>query len=424
MNASKRRKPILKSKSIRRKSILRKSRVRKSIRRKSRVRKSRVRKSLARKSIRRKSKSIRRKSRVGKYYSPNKDKMYKDSMDVDKDLPLWAVKHGDGERNNKKYKVTTDDDPVQQPPVQQPLVQQSSSSSSNHKRKIDEDNEEDIIRDEIRNEIEKILIEYISCEIQPEDKETKIKELLKTYKAKIVNPEIKDKIEEIIRNEQNKLYVKYVDELKELKEGICNAKIAQHQALINAERARVNRARVNNTTNYNRNVRRINEVHNYGDPGIDFDRPRVYDEELTGRGRDNYHCSMMTDKVGTISVPHATFAKYDPTNYTRYKGIVDPNTRHQDMIHYHYGINPHKGDGRGNIIRGRSFWPRIRPDPKFAYENTDYPDPTVFTARRVGHFASDILQQKLRDKYASCRVSAGLRPDNNTEVHFGEPEIH
>ena len=370
--------------------------------------------------------------------------MYKDSMDVDKDLPLWAVKHGDGERNNKKYKVTTDDDPVQQPPVQQPLVQQplvqqplvqqppvqqplvqqSSSSSSNHKRKIDEDNEEDIIRDEIRNEIEKILIEYISCEIQPEDKETKIKELLKTYKAKIVNPEIKDKIEEIIRNEQNKLYVKYVDELKELKEGICNAKIAQHQALINAERARVNRARVNNTTNYNRNVRRINEVHNYGDPGIDFDRPRVYDEELTGRGRDNYHCSMMTDKVGTISVPHATFAKYDPTNYTRYKGIVDPNTRHQDMIHYHYGINPHKGDGRGNIIRGRSFWPRIRPDPKFAYENTDYPDPTVFTARRVGHFASDILQQKLRDKYASCRVSAGLRPDNNTEVHFGEPEIH
>jgi len=454
---------VRKSKSIRRKSRARKSlpQKSKSIRRKSRARKSLPQKSnsksIRRKSIRRKSirrKSIRRKSRAPTYYSPteitDEDKKYLNKTYTpkitDEDIKFLNKKQHtvlkgmkEEERRQRNLTIQREREKVQLPMSKkekdffQPLVFKIYEKEKQIKEELDKlfefykDDRIKFVIEVFVKEIDKLKPRVF--EIYESNEKERLEALRSEALGKISNPTDidRERINEIIEWLGIKLRPIISLSERKRKRNIIHEEKNQPEYKQEIEREKV------------RNKKKIDEekkrkLEAYGKKKIlkknyayynEFDGGKrdinVYGQELTGKGGDNYHCSLVntTHNGKKIIVPHATFAKIDEDTYKKF----DPsNVKGQyPYIHYHYGINPNRKEkdrfnkNTNRLVMNPSFWPIITEDPRFAYVNhEEYFDHLDSVNDSSIQFGSDILQNKLREKYKACH-----KEFDGNQTHFG-----
>jgi hypothetical protein len=462
-----RKSPVRKSrvnKSRIRKSRIRKSRIRKSRARKSRARKSspqksksirrksiqgksRARKSLSRKSKSIRRKSIRRKSRASKFYSPteitDEDKKYLNKTYTpkitDEDLKFLNKKQHtvlkgmkEEEKRQRNLTIQRKREKVQTPMSKeekdffQPLVfniYEKEEQTKEALNKLFEFYKDDRIKFVIEvfvkeiNELKSRVFEIY--ESNEKEKKERLETLRREVLGKISNPTDVDRerINEIIEWLGIKLRPAIRLRERKRKRNIIHEEKNQPEYKQEIEREKVrNKEKIDSEKKRKleaygkKKILKKNYAY-YNDFGGGKRDINVYGQELTGKGGDNYHCSLVntTHNGKDIIVPHATFAKKDEDTYRKF----DPsNVKGQyPYIHYHYGINPNRKEkdrfnkNTNRLVMNPSFWPIITEDPRFAYVNhEEYFDHLDSDSVDVSfiQFGSDILQNKLREKYKDC----------------------
>jgi hypothetical protein len=436
MYSSRRRKPTVKSKSVRRKSkslprkSIRKS-IRKSVRRKSKslprksIRKSIRRKSLRRKSLRRKPKSIRRKSKsLPRKYVRRKSirRKPKSVRRKSKSLPRKSLSRKPKFVRRHSYSPSDNEDDSEDDSKDPRLSELKNRKGENSDTTPLEENyfptrpirTNSPTTEKIGPQLELNVAEQVSADLikkKQEEQEREEKRLEEKIKRQIMDEEEATKREK----EQKEKKQRVEQEREEAKRQYVPQKVEE----IRFYTSPTGRSEDIKNRNYSEFDKTGGETDKYGNT------TGIYLKELTRLGNtDNYHCSLINnyasskDYIESKKYPklttwmHSTFETYDPETVQSSKSSKSGKT---NTMHYHYGINPNRKNMSDEVIERRSFWPKIKTDPKFAYQKEqDY-------LHTYGKHGSDIIQQKLREKYKECQ--------NDTEilgistVNFGKDEI-